>query len=69
MKAIGAVLGVTLVLVSAVWAAQSNSGAVDPSECMSREDVVWHTDRSKSGIPRGCTDSVLQHNINPLNSQ
>ncbi len=69
MKTSLAVVALTLVLVSAVWAAQSNSGAVDHSGCTSKEDVVWHMDRSKSGIPRGCTDSVLKHKLEQLNSQ
>lgn len=69
MKASGAVLAVILVSVSAVWATQSGNSVIDHAECLSKEDVIWHMNRSKSGIPRGCTDGVLRLNIDQVNSK
>ena len=59
----------TLLLVGGV-VAQSNKGKnseISYADCLSQEDVAWHTDRSKSGIARTCTNSILQHNLNQLN--
>ncbi|WP_413699936.1 hypothetical protein ACLKMH_21790 [Psychromonas sp. KJ10-10] len=60
----------TLFLVGGV-VAQSNKGentGINHADCLSQEDVNWHTDLSKSGIARTCTNSILQHNLQQLNS-
>lgn len=69
MKTLLAILGVALVLVSAGQAVQGSSGQVSHADCLSKEDVMWYINRSKSGIPRTCTPSVLAHNLDQLNSQ
>lgn len=70
MKASLVFLGVTLVLISAGQVVQGGSDdVVSHAGCMSKEDVIWYSNRSKSGIPRTCTPSVLAHNLKQLNSQ
>lgn len=69
MKALLAILGVALILVSAGQAVQSSNEQMSHSDCMSKEDVMWYINRSKSGIPRTCTPSVLAHNLDQLNEQ
>ena len=60
----------TLFLVGGV-VAQSNKGEnsqISHADCLSQEDVTWHAERSKSGIARTCTNSILQHNLQQLES-
>jgi len=49
--------------------AQGSPSAENHADCLTIEDVAWYTDRSKSGIARTCTNSILQHNLNQLNSK
>lgn len=70
MKALLVILGVALVLVSAGQVVYGSSDdVVGQADCMSKEDVIWHINRSKSGIPRTCTPSVLAHNLKQLNDK
>lgn len=64
MKTLLTVLAVTLTLTLAGQAVQSSNVQESHADCLSKEDVMWHSNRSKSGIPRTCTDSVLQQNLN-----
>lgn len=69
MKALLGVLAVTFVLVSVGQAVQGSADDVSHADCLSNDDIVWYINRSKSGIPRTCTPSVLARNLNQLNRQ
>ena len=69
MKTLLTVLAVALTLTLAGQAIQSNNVNESRADCLSKEDVTWHTNRSKSGIPRGCTNADLQSNLDDDNSQ
>ena len=69
MKTLLTVLAITLTLTIAGQAVQSNYVSESRADCLSKEDVAWYTNRSKSGIPRGCTNADLQSNLNDDNSQ
>ena len=63
----------TLLLVGGVVAQSDNGEKSEKSEishanCLSQEDVTWYTNRSKSGIARTCTNSILQYKLNQLDS-
>ena len=40
--------------------AQGSQSVENHADCLTIEDVAWYTDRSKSGIARTCTNSILQ---------
>ena len=60
----------TLLLIGGV-VAQSDNGEkseISHADCLSQEDVTWYTNRSKSGIARTCTNSILKYKLNQLDS-
>ena len=69
MKTLLTVLAVALTLTLVGQAVQSNNITESHADCLSQEDVTWYTNRSKSGIPRICTNAVLKNNLDQGNSQ
>ena len=69
MKTLLTVLAVALTLTLAGQAVQSSNVQESHADCLTKQDVMWHSNRSKSGIPRTCTDAVLQNNLSKDNNK
>ncbi|MHA2938175.1 hypothetical protein ACXJY6_07735 [Vibrio sp. RC27] len=63
MKTLFAAIVFTTVLAPAYLSKQTDQTHVNHADCLSKNDIIWYQNRSKSGIARTCTEQVLANNL------